>query len=423
MNEIRKIQVPVHQLNLGMYVSELDKPWLETPFLTQGFLIKTESDIEEVAAHCEFVYIDTQRGAALPCALPNQERISSLKDRPREIAEKNRSSLANDVASNSKNCYPKTTSLAAEMNTAVEVFHRLNTEIVELAGLLRRGSAMKVGTLTELVPTLVDSVTRNPDASIWLAQLKSKSDYTYRHCLSVSVWCTVIGRQLELPKEQLTDLALGGLLLDIGKLKMPKKLLELPRKLTSREYSLVQKHIDVALYMVREAGVTLSPVVSEIIKHHHERWDGSGYPQGLKGAKIPLFARIAGIADTYDAITSRRAYAHPVPHVTAIKRLYSWRNSAFQDELVRAFIQSVGLYPIGTLVECTSGEIGVVVEENAGERLRPTLLMLLDKEKNPLVRRYKLDLAKAEGVSIYHSLEPGAYGLVPAAIDFSVLDD
>ena len=157
----------------------------------------------------------------------------------------------------------------------------------------------------------MDSVIRNPGASIWLAKLKSQDSYTYRHCLAVAIWCAVIGRQIGLPKKELALLSTGGMLLDIGKLQIPGQILNKKDQLTEREFSLIKKHVDLSLKMASESSRTIPKPVIDMIAYHHERFNGNGYPHALQGTQIPLYARIAAIADCYDAITSQRVYAHP----------------------------------------------------------------------------------------------------------------
>ncbi len=211
---------------------------------------------------------------------------------------------------------------------------------------------------------------------------------------------------------------MGGMLLDIGKLKIPGAVLNKKKQLSEREFSLVKKHVDLSLKMAADSSRRIPQSVIDMIACHHERFNGSGYPRSLQGTEIPLYARIAAIADCYDAITSQRVYAKPIPHALAIKKMYEWRGFDFQPELIEAFIQSVGIYPTGTLVELSSGEVGIVVKENPGKRLRPRVLVILDSDKKQLEDFSEIDLANVIGedrkvVEILKTLEPGAYGLDP----------
>ena len=211
------------------------------------------------------------------------------------------------------------------------------------------------------------------------------------------------------------------MLLDIGKLKIPGQLLNKKEQLTEREFSLVKKHVDLSLKMASESSRTIPQPVVDMIAYHHERFNGNGYPKALQGTQIPLYARIAAIADCYDAITSQRVYAQPIAHATALKKMYEWRGYDFQPELIEAFIQSVGVYPTGTLVELTSGQVGIIIKENSGKRLRPQVLVILDRCKNQLEDFIEMDLsahldADNKTVDIARTLEAGAYGLDPETL-------
>jgi HD-GYP domain-containing protein (c-di-GMP phosphodiesterase class II) len=278
------------------------------------------------------------------------------------------------------------------------------------------GEKLNVIKLRKSVEPIVDSISRNPDACLWVNRLKQHDQYTYQHALGASMWSVSLGRQVGLPRQDLRSLAMGCLLMDVGKLRIEPKLLQAERELTPDETDEVAGHVRHGLEILNECGV-LNKDVIEMVAHHHERYDGSGYPHGLRGDDIPPFARIAGIVDTYDALTSNRQYAGAIAPSEAIKLLYNSRDQDFQAELVEAFIQAIGIYPAGTLVELSSGEVGVVVAEYRTRRLRPKVLLLLDANKNRMPQTRVIDLQE-EGcstglpsVSIKKSLEPQAYGI------------
>jgi putative nucleotidyltransferase with HDIG domain len=284
-----------------------------------------------------------------------------------------------------------------------------------------RGGSLDMVRIKHSVEPVIDSISRNPDACIWLARMKQQDTYTYQHSVGASIWAVALGRQLGLPKPDLRSLAVGGLLFDIGKLRVDPELLAATRTLTDEEFAQVRRHVDSGVDMVRNSGLMNKDVI-DMVAHHHERYDGSGYPAGLSGDKIPVFARIAAIVDCYDAITSHRTYARAIPPSAAIKKLYEWRDIDFQAELVEEFIQAVGIHPAGTLVELSSGEVAVVVAEYRTRRLRPKVMVLLDADKNPVPQVKMVDLlnqevtADGKVLEITSSLEPEAYGIDMAAI-------
>jgi putative nucleotidyltransferase with HDIG domain len=251
--------------------------------------------------------------------------------------------------------------------------------------------------------------------------MKQQDTYTYQHSVGASIWAVALGRQLGLPKPDLRSLAVGGLLFDIGKLRVNPELLGATRTLTDEEFAELRSHVSRGVEMIANSGL-MNKDVLDMVSHHHERHDGSGYPGGLQGDNIPVFARIAAIVDCYDAITSHRSYARAIPPSAAIKKLYEWRDVEFQAELVEEFIQAVGIYPAGTLVELSSGEVAVVVAEYRTRRLRPKVMVLLDAEKKPVLDVTIVDLlnqkltADGRPLEIISSLEPEAYGIDMAAI-------
>ena len=415
MGQLQTKKIYVHQLETGMYVSGLDRPWLETPFYLQGFMIRSVGDVQKLSLYCDYVYVDYEKSVA------NLDvEVSHKLSHSRKLGVA-ATPFNQEMSSRRILKYEDRTAVTSEISEANNAYQKIKDEFDNMASRIGSGKSLNIANLSEIVTPLVDSVVRNPGASIWLARLKSQDSYTYRHCIAVAIWCSVIGRQIGLPKKELALLSMGGMLLDIGKLKIPGAVLNKKQQLSEREFSLVKKHVDLSLKMAADSARKIPQSVMDMIACHHERFNGSGYPQALQGTEIPLYARIAAIADCYDAITSQRVYAKPIPHALAIKKMYEWRGYDFQPELIEAFIQSVGIYPTGTLVELSSGEVGIVVKENPGKRLRPQVLVILDQHKNQLEDFSEIDLANFVGedrkvVEILKTLEPGAYGLDPEAL-------
>ena len=415
MAQVKTTKVYVHQVEPGMYVSGLDRPWLETPFYLQGFMVRNTSEVQKLALYCDYVYVDYNKSIA------NFEVAVAHKighDRKLGVAE---TPFDKELATRRITKYSEQIAVTSEIKIANRAYQNIREEFDGMASRINEGKSLNIANLSEVVNPLVDSIIRNPGASIWLAKFKSQNSYTYRHCLAVAIWCAVIGRQIGLPKKELALLSTGGMLLDIGKLKIPGQILNKKDQLTEREFSLIKKHVDLSLKMASESSRTIAKPVIDMIAYHHERFNGNGYPHALQGTQIPLYARIAAIADCYDAITSQRVYAHPIAHAKALKKMYEWRGYDFQPELIEAFIQSVGVYPTGTLVELTSGEVGIVIKENAGKRLRPHVLVILDRQKNQLEDFVEMDLfthigADNRNIDIARTLEAGAYGLDPEAL-------
>ena len=402
------IQVNCSELKPGMYVSGLDRPWLEVPFPVQGFRIETAEDVLRIQKYCQYVYVDSTK-SVLSSGITHK-----APSRPRRTKEQ-------IFEGRKLKVYADSTTWTEEFPRAKAAVETLTGAVDSIFEQAVRGSVLDVVKVKQSVDPMIDSISRNPDACIWLARLKQQDTYTYQHSVGAAIWAVALGRQLGLPRPDLRSLAIGGLLFDIGKLRLNPELLGTPRSLTDAEFGELRGHVGLGVDMIRDSGL-MNKDVLDMVAHHHERHDGSGYPNGLSGDAIPVFARIAAIVDCYDAITSHRSYSRAIPPSAAIKKLYEWRDLEFQGELVEEFIQAVGIYPAGTLVELSSGEVAVVVAEYRTRRLRPKVMVLLDANKEACLKVRMIDLmsekttADGRPLEITNSLEPEAYGIDMAAI-------
>ncbi|MGE0483992.1 MAG: HD-GYP domain-containing protein [Gammaproteobacteria bacterium] len=397
-----QIKIPVQQVQFGMYVAQLDRPWVETPFMFQGFLVREQSEIDLLRAHCSFVVIDCEKGIS-----PGRGVAAGL---PADIppAPLPRASVH----------YESSVAVEEEMDVAREVRTAIAERVVELMSDLRAGRTPDLAGIGQTVSRMEASILRNPDAFMLLRQLRRKDSYSYDHCIDCSALAVTFGRQLGLPHSQLHDLAMGALLFDIGKSRIPEYLLIKNGALSANETKLVRLHVEFSLDILDKDG-SMSPRVRGMVASHHERFDGSGYPRGLKGGEIPLLGRIAAIIDFYDAVTSERPFAAAMSPHSAIKYLYTFRNTHYQDELIEQFIQTIGAYPVGTLVELANGEVAVVIGQNQVRRLLPKVVVVLDADKQPVTEARTLDLMALANepsdaaLTIARSLEPGSYGVDP----------
>ena len=403
------VKIFAGDLEAGMYISSLDRPWLDTPFTLQGFRLETEEEIRRIQEYCQYVYIDTVKSTQDETILRRK-----VRNRPRRSTQQlfsDRTLKQYKDGSNWGEEYPKA-------QVAVQA---LSQGIDDIFDNIVQGGSLDMVKVKKSIEPMIDSISRNPDACIWLARMKQEDHYTYQHSLGASIWAVALGRQLGLPKSDLRSLAIGGLLFDVGKLGVEPGLLKSDQPLSEEQFQQVRNHVKLGVEMIQGSGLMNQDVI-DMITYHHERHDGSGYPEGLRGDDIPIFARIAAIVDCYDAITSHRSYARAIPPSTAIKMLYEWKDIDFQAELVEEFIQAVGIYPAGTLVELSTGEIAVVVAEYRTRRLRPRVMVLLDADKQPLTDIKTIDLltekqtAAGESLDIISSLEPDAYGIDMTAI-------
>jgi HD-GYP domain-containing protein (c-di-GMP phosphodiesterase class II) len=417
-------QVATEEVVPGMYVTALDRPWLETPFLFQGFHIKNEQEIEELRRYCRYVYVQrkdapgpaahrrvttaTAAGAARHPGLVRRflHRINKPKEPP--------------ATPPPGEFYEDTVEIKVEAARAKEVHTNASTILSEMMEHVRSGGKLDVTVLNAVVSPMIDSLLRNRDALAWLSRMKQTDDYTYGHSVSCAIYAIAFGRHLGLPRGDLETLGLGGLLLDVGKTRVPRELLAKRDPLTPEELAAAHAHVHHGISIVSEHR-DLDPRVLQMVKSHHERYDGSGYPERLCGPDIPVFARIAGIVDFYDALTTPRVYAPAVSSFDATRELNKRANTEFQEEMVEHFIQAVGVFPNGALVELSTGEVGVVIEQNRVRRLRPKLMLILDRDKRPTAVPRTVDLRDVpaepggpHALWIERGLPTGAYGIDPA---------
>ena len=498
-------------LRVGMFVADLDRPWVDTPFLLQGFLIEDEEQLAALRAHCEYVIVDRARSvgdeyeapgvgtatlppipnvriasaaaAATSGAKPGSVRagatagdpgVAALGSAARPAAGKpGRPVKLEDIARGAGagegepgmlgrmfrglwggrkeklkaataaapvaepppetpqefearasllppgiavQTYVNQASVEEEAPRAREVVTRATDLLDKLVADIRIGQSFEVERVEEIVDDMVESIIRNPQALMWVAKLREQDITTYGHGLQVSVYLTSFGRHLGFPKAQLSQLAQVGLLLDIGKINLPRDLLEKQGRLSDEEFESAKAHVAHSLEIL-SATPDFHADVLQGIAQHHERMNGSGYPAGLIGDEISIYGRMAGIVDCFAALTNHRPYAAAVSSYEALRSIAGWGGEYFHEALVQQFVSSVGVFPVGSLIELSSGEVAVVVEHSKVRRLKPRVLVVTGPDKKPAPYPAMVDLLydpKAggdEAVFIKRGLAPGAYGL------------
>lgn len=400
-------KVDVEALKPGMYVSRLDRPWIETPFPFQGFTLRSGHETRQLRVHCRYVYIDIERGDDT-----SEELIDESRSLDQQVVDLLRRPLAQQI-------YPITATLDDERAASQESHRRLQTALADIYDDIQAGKNVSLREAKLAVEGMTASIVRNPDAFIWLTRLKRKDTYAYAHAIDTSALAANFGRHLGLSRAELNELALATLLLDIGKIKLPDEMLAKPGKLTDAEFKLMRRHVQFSLELLGSCR-GIGKETLKTIATHHERHAGHGYPRRLRGLEIPVFGRIAGIVDCYDAVTSVRPFAKALSQYEAIRKLYEWRDQDFQADIVEQFIQCLGVYPTGSLVELTTGQVGIVLAQNPVRRLKPVLMLILDEDKIAYNFQPRLDLvnedqtAAGEPIEILRALEPGSYGIDPA---------
>ncbi|MCB1590157.1 MAG: HD-GYP domain-containing protein, partial [Xanthomonadales bacterium] len=370
-------RVRVTDLQVGMYVSQLDRPWDGTPFPLQGFRIDTPDEIASLARLCREVTIDTELGRA-PVERTALQKLGDGDARSSgQMLDHEHYPLVNDMAS--------------ELPLAAAAMEEVRLQAARVLERLASGVTVHPEELQAAVSPVVASVIRNPDAWFWLAALRRHDNYAYEHAINVCALVTVFGRHLGLPRDRLQRLALAGMLQDVGMTALPNDLLQQRAPLSQAQRSRVVGHVEASLDLLgRQASI--GDDVLEMIAHHHERHDGSGYPQGLRGNAIPLLARMLGLVDSYHAMCSERPWRAGSSAHDALQALYRESDRLFQAELVEQFSQCLGVYPTGSMVELTSGEVAVVTAQNPARRLFPrvTVLTHANKQLDPAFRQADL---------------------------------
>lgn len=387
-------KIPSTEVTIGMYVSSLDRPWTETPFLFQGFEVHTQKELDDLRHLTRFVYV----------AIPDEE--IELHDVPRDHT----STLP------APRRHYTTRPIEEEIETATESHSHIAELVSEVHTLANGNSQLKLEDIKAATNIMVSSIASNPDAYVWLTSIRRFDSYVYRDSLTAAVWATTLGRSLGMETDELHALATGVLLMDIGKTALPHELLHKSTRLSQAEWEQMKSHVERGLQMLEYNGED-DPAVLDIVRTHHERFDGSGYPAGMHGNQIPLLGKIAGIVDFYVAVTNPRPFAHPIAPSLALQMLYEQQGRYFDNDLVEAFIRVLGTYPTGSLVELDTREVGIVFAQSPGHHLKPKVLLLLDPDKHPYHTRRIVSLAdysRGEGervAAIARSLPDGSYGL------------
>lgn len=371
------VMVSVAELRIGMYVAKLDKDWLETPFLYQGFVITDQEDIDQLADCCEYVWID-----------PVQKRS--------EYEQKLTLSRVDKRSRFSLHRVP----LEKEYKKARQVFYAAREATETFLGALVLSDKVDVKTVNHTIKNCVGSILQNPDAITWLSKIRNSDSYTSDHSLNVCILAVVFGRYLGKSRSELELLGLCGLLHDVGKMHISSEILNKSGKLTDEEWNIIRTHPEEGRNILLASGVNECAV--DVAYSHHEQADGKGYPRGLKGNKMSEFAKIIAIVDAYDAMTAERCYSSTKTSTQAVKVIYQSRGQHFDEKLAQEFAKSIGLYPAGTIVELVNGFVGIVIEHHSFYRHLPKVLVVKDcKHKN--VDHKLFDLSETESGKLSHS--------------------
>jgi len=433
---IKRIAVDTTKLAKGMYVVMLDRPWLETPFVFQGFEIKNRFEIEQLQSYCHYVYVDIDRGTLTDAQIRNlikaspgtpfvsEAKIRTERDKgwlSRFRAHVVRLDPTGFLAANLRgesSGYKISSTVRGEAPRAAAAYEFSLEAYRSIYDSARRGM-IQPETVKKAVKPMIESVLQNPDAMAWTIFSKKRNPRNYNRAIATSVWAVMFGRQLGFDRNGLRDLAIGGLLLDIGNSRLPDDIVHLEGAITEEQYQQMSRHVRIGVEIL-EKSQGFSKNVRDMVCSHHERADGSGYPDGLIRLNIPIYGRIAGIADSYDAMTTKTAYSPAMAAYESARELNEMRGKEFQTEVVEQFLRTIGMFPTGSIVELSDGTVGMVLEQNRVQSLRPKLMILLDTSHNMLGQPKILDMRKppekassARAVWIVKGHEHGAFGIDP----------
>jgi HD-GYP domain-containing protein (c-di-GMP phosphodiesterase class II) len=540
-----KIKIPSSKLNVGMFVSDLDRSWAETPFLPQGFLIENNQQIKQLQQHCEFVIVDWDNSArglqtskpairkaepvkydsktpppanvtrppdvvnqttettgvkhsidepitkesdtvqtssaqptgnnvqtqtestppiatgvtlqniskylqatpetqikaelpatpvAPPSTLPGKLKglfkfksdsanKSDIK-KPLPASDQNRATPEAQIANIKRpnfvpanvtlTAYNDTTPVADEIAPADAAYMLAGQALDELAQDIRSNKKLEIVKVEDAIQDVVGSMTRNPDALMLVMQLRQQDNARYGYALQSSVYLVALGRHMGLPTNLLERLGITGLLLDIGNMKLPGELLQKKSRLTPEDFEIIKSHVQLGLEILKETP-NLHADILDGVAQHHEREDGSGYPAGISGNNISLFGRMAAIVQSFTALTNTRSHTKAVSAHEALKSISALSGEYYLDSLVEQFIQTIGIFPVGSLVELSTGEVAIIIGQNKLRRLKPRVLIVRDSNKNPVSHPTTLDLLwqqeTSTAIHILRGLPTGAFNI------------
>lgn len=372
-----------------MFVCELDRPWAETSFPDEGFEIETDEDLEAIRKCCEFVYIDLGRTQAVRVKIEKGPTPSFIRE--------------------------NSTSLEDEMSTAEVAKNQTSNLVQNFLDEVRRGQNVDVQLAKTAVSQCVASILRNPDALMLMTRMRQKNSHTIQQAVNTCIYAIILGRLQGLEAKQLEELGTCGLLHDIGNIEIPNYILDKTTSLTEEEFAIVKQHTTYGRDILMSAR-NIFAGAAEVAYGHHESPDGSGYPRGLVDNQISLNCKIVSVVDKYEAITRHTVYRSAQNHLDAVHILNSLANNNKIDKaLTCSFASYMGFYPPGTLVELSTGEVGIVLKPNPKQRLRPQLLIVRDSERNPVERFVDLGIkpfdAKGNPYKIKMVHLPGYLGI------------
>jgi HD-GYP domain-containing protein (c-di-GMP phosphodiesterase class II) len=416
-----------NDLDAGMFVAELDRPWLGTPFWFQGFLIEEDEQLMQLRQYCNFVLVDSN--SSLPSVQAKiagyaEKKTDDLKNYEYDYDINYSDDVEDPIPSPSfipehiklirfRNSVP----VEKELATAKVHFARSTKILEDMIIDLTNDKQLSIENVEVVIHDVVQSMVRNPDALMLITRMRQDDVSVFGHGLNVAIYLVALGRHLGLPREFLEQLCTTGLLLDVGKTKIPHGILQKQGRLSSDEFEIIKNHVQISANILKNTP-KIHPDILQAVEQHHERENGSGYPDGLSKEDISLFGRMAAIVDTFSAMTRQRPYANSFTTYEALQTMLKVGSDLYHTPIVEQFIHAIGIFPVGSLVELSSGEVAIVISHNKSRRLKPQVLVVTENDKTPSKSHPILNLLKPPATyetppHIVKGLPIGTYGINP----------
>jgi len=379
-------KINIRDARLGMFIHEICGSWMDHPFWKKSFPLSEAADFNTLKqCGVKEVWIDISKGLDVEAIVPTvtTETEKARVDNTFQL-----------LAKSTKEKVPPRASLQDELVRARKVHAKAAQAVTSMFGEARMGNAIKLEEVGTLVEEINQSIARNSDALLSLARLKNADNYTYLHSVAVCALMIALGRQMGLEDALLKEVGMAGLLHDVGKMAIPGEILNKPGRLTDEEFLIVKAHPQQGWEMLK-CCPNVNDIALDVCLHHHETVVGTGYPDGLSGEALSLYARMGAVCDVYDAITSERCYKVGWAPGEAIRKMTEWKDGRFDEAVFRAFVKTVGIYPAGTLVKLKSGRLGVVLEQSEKSLLAPVIKVFFSTRSNAHIKPELIDLSRS----------------------------
>ncbi len=375
-------KISVEHLQIGMHLHAFCGAWIDHPFWRTKFVLKDPKDLQLIlGSPIREVWIDAAKGKDVEIGQASEEADDEISQDGEHVATK-------VVVPEEK------VSMEQEVQRAAKICAKAKEAVVSMFQEARMGNAVDADSAMVLVEEISNSVLRNPGALISLARLKTADDYTYMHSVAVCALMIALARQLKLSEQETREAGIAGLLHDLGKAMIPMEVLNKPGKLTDEEFAIVKTHPEEG-YQLLLGGTGITEMTKDVCLHHHEKVGGGGYPKGLKGDEISLYAKMGAVCDVYDAITSNRPYKAGWDPAESLRQMAEWAKGHFDEAVFQAFVKSLGIYPIGSFVRLESGRLGVVLEQNEKSLLKPRIKVFFSTKSQAYIKPEIVDLARS----------------------------